>query len=210
MTRHSRLKRASVMVADDHPVFRGALVDALKRRPDLDLVGEAENGQRALEQLRELRPDVILVDARMPAVDGLEVLRSVVREDLPTKVLMLSGETEGADVSEALASGAAGYLAKTASALEIGDAVVAAARGEAVSGHAPAAGGGAGRPGALTVREIEVLALAAEGHSGPEIGRALYVSPATVKTHLRNIYDKLGVTDRAAAVAEGMRRGLLR
>ena len=198
------------MVADDHPLFRGALVDALKRRPDLDLVGEAENGERALEQLRSLKPDVILVDARMPAVDGLEVLRSVMREELPTKVLMLSGESAEPVVSEALASGAAGYLVKTASAIEIGDAVLAAARGQAVNGYAPAAGSEARGPGSLTARELEVLALAAEGRSGPQIGRELFVSPATVKTHLRNIYDKLGVTDRAAAVAEGMRRGLLR
>jgi two-component system, NarL family, nitrate/nitrite response regulator NarL len=208
MSRHSRLRRPSVMVADDHPLFRGALVDALKRRPDLDLVGEAENGERALEQVRALRPDVILVDARMPAVDGLEVLRSVVREELPTKVLMLSGETAGTMVSEALASGAAGYLAKTASAIEIGDAVLAAARGHAVHGHAPSVDEEDG-PSPLTPRELEVLALAAEGRSGPQIGRELFVSPATVKTHLRNIYDKLGVKDRAAAVAEGMRRGLL-
>ncbi|MGZ4200834.1 MAG: response regulator transcription factor [Thermoleophilaceae bacterium] len=197
------------MVADDHPLFRGALVDALKRRPDLDLVGEAENGERALEQVRELRPDVILVDARMPAVDGLEVLRSVVREELPTKVLMLSGESAGPIVSEALASGAAGYLVKTASANEIGDAVLAAARGHAVHGHAPGLDDRRGS-NPLTPRELEVLALAAEGRSGPQIGRELFVSPATIKTHLRNIYDKLGVKDRAAAVAEGMRRGLLR
>jgi two-component system nitrate/nitrite response regulator NarL len=201
----SRLRRTSVLVAEDHPLFRSALVDALKRRPDIELVGEAADGQQALDLARGLRPDVVLMDARMPTLDGVEVLRSVMREKLPTRVLMLSAEASGAVVSEAMAMGAAGYLPKTADAEEIGNAVSAVGRGQSVSGDAPPAPDAP----ALTARESEVLALAAAGQSGPQIGRELQVSPATVKTHLKNIYGKLGVTDRAAAVAEGIRRGLV-
>jgi two-component system nitrate/nitrite response regulator NarL len=201
----SRLRRTSVLVAEDHPLFRSALVDALKRRPDIELVGEAADGQQALDLARGLRPDVVLMDARLPTLDGVEVLRSVMREKLPTRVLMLSAEASGAVVSEAMAMGAAGYLPKTADAEEIGNAVSAVGRGQSLSGDAPAAPDAP----ALTARESEVLALAAAGQSGPQIGRELQVSPATVKTHLKNIYGKLGVTDRAAAVAEGIRRGLV-
>jgi two-component system nitrate/nitrite response regulator NarL len=209
VSRNARLSRTSVLVAEDHPVFRGALVDALKRRPDLELVGEAEDGEQALELARVLAPEVLLVDARMPTLDGVEVLRSVIREKLPSRVLMLSAEASEPLVSEALEMGAAGYLAKTADAETIGEAVSAVARGQIVMGEAanaePEPQGGP----PLTARELEILSLTAEGRSGPEIGRELYVSPATVKTHLKNIYEKLGVTDRAAAVAEGIRRGLL-
>ncbi|HXD57884.1 MAG TPA: response regulator transcription factor [Thermoleophilaceae bacterium] len=201
----SRLRRTSVLVAEDHPLFRSALVDALKRRPDLELIGEAEDGRQALELTRGLRPDVVLMDARLPALDGVEVLRSVVSEQLPTRVLMLSAEASGPIVSEAMEIGAAGYLVKTADADAIGDAVSAVARGQTLAGEAQAA---PERP-ALTARETEILALAAEGRSGPQIGQELNVAAATVKTHLGNIYAKLGVTDRAAAVAEGIRRGLV-
>jgi two-component system, NarL family, nitrate/nitrite response regulator NarL len=208
MNRTSRLKRTSVLVAEDHPLFRGALVEALRRRPDLELVGEAEDGEQALELARGLKPDVVLVDARMPTLDGVEVLRSVIREKLPTRVLMLSAEASGSLVSEALEIGAAGYLPKTADAEAIGEAVSAVARGQIVLGE-PANGDREHDGPPLTAREREILSLTAQGRSGPQIGRELYVSPATVKTHLKNIYEKLGVTDRAAAVAEGIRRGLL-
>jgi two-component system nitrate/nitrite response regulator NarL len=209
VTRSGRLKRTSVVVAEDHPLFRGALVEALKRRPDLELVGEAEDGQQALELARGLKPDVALVDARMPTLDGVEVLRSVIREKLPTRVLMLSAEASSPLVTEALELGAAGYLAKTADAETIGEAVRAVARGQIVLGEAED-GASERRTGpSLTARELEILSLCAEGRSGPQIGSDLFVSPATVKTHLKNIYEKLGVTDRAAAVAEGIRRGLL-
>jgi two-component system nitrate/nitrite response regulator NarL len=145
----------------------------------------------------------------MPTLDGVEVLRSVVREKLPSRVLMLSAEASGSHVSEAIAMGASGYLAKTADADAIGDAVTAVARGQIVLGEA-VSDQDEQQPGPpLTARELEILALAADGRTGPQIGRELYVSPATVKTHLKNIYEKLGVTDRAAAVAEGIRRGLL-
>jgi two-component system, NarL family, nitrate/nitrite response regulator NarL len=208
MTRGGRTRRTSVLVADDHPLFRSALVDVLKRRPDLELVGEAEDGQQALELARGLKPDVVLMDARMPMLDGVEVLRSVVREKLPSRVLLLSAESSRAFVSEAMAMGAAGFLVKTADAEAIGDAVSAVGRGQKVIGD------GASMPeeqngSPLTPREVEILALAAEGRSGPQIGRELQVSPSTVKTHLKNIYEKLGVKDRAAAVAEGIRRRVL-
>jgi two-component system, NarL family, nitrate/nitrite response regulator NarL len=209
MNRAGRLRRTSVLVAEDHPLFRSAIVEVLKRRPDLELVGEAEDGEQALELARGLRPDVVLMDAQMPRLDGLEVLRSLVHERLPTRVLMLSAEASAAVVSRAMAMGAAGYLAKTADANVIGDAVSAVGRGETLTDD-PAPAREESRNGSqLTAREREILVLAAEGRSGPQIGDELVVSPATVKTHLKNIYRKLGVTDRAAAVAEGIRRGLV-
>jgi two-component system nitrate/nitrite response regulator NarL len=209
MSRTGRLRRTSVLVAEDHPLFRSALVDVLKRRPDLELVGDAEDGEQALEMARGLRPDVLLMDARMPGLDGFEVLRSVVSEKLPTRVLVLSGEGSTAVVSKAMAMGAAGYLVKTAGADVIGEAVSAVGRGETLTAEPAVVPEESGNGSPLTARERQILVLAAEGRSGPQIGDRLEVSPATVKTHLKNIYGKLGVTDRAAAVAEGIRRGLL-
>jgi two-component system nitrate/nitrite response regulator NarL len=209
VSRTGRLRRTSVLVADDHPLFRGALVEVLKRRPDLELVGEAEDGVQALELARGLRPDVVLMDARMPGLDGLEVLRLLVSEEAPTRVLMLSAEASAAVVSKAMAMGAAGYLVKTADADLIGDAVSAVGRGETLPADAAPEREAPRDRSPLTAREQEILGLAAEGQSGPQIGDRLQVSPATVKTHLKNIYGKLGVKDRAAAVAEGIRRGLL-
>jgi two-component system nitrate/nitrite response regulator NarL len=208
--------RASVVVADDHPVYRGAIIAIVESHPDLELAGEADDGRKALELIEGVRPDVAVIDLRMPSLDGMSVLKAVMRDGLPTRVVLLSAEVKGSVAHEAVAEGAAGYLSKQAEAPAIGAAIAAVARGETVIAPEVHAGlaeeiraRSAESPGLLSDRELEVLRLTAEGRSAPEIGKQLYLSGATVKTHLKRIYEKLGVNDRASAVAEGMRRGML-
>ena len=209
--------RVSVVVADDHPLFRDGIVRAVRERPDLELLGEADDGPSALERVRELAPAVAVLDMSLPGLDGLEVLNAIRRDKLPTRVLILSASTEGAVVHQAIAAGAAGYLSKSASREAVCDAVAALARGETVLD--PAAQSGLlhqvraygvedDRP-VLTAREHEVLTLMASGLSAAEIGAQLFVAPSTVKTHMGHIYEKLEVSDRAACVAQAMRHGLL-
>jgi len=209
--------RVSVLVADDHPLFRDGIVRAVRGRPDLELIGEADDGPMALERVRELAPAVAVLDVLLPGLDGLEVLNAIRRERLPTRVLMLSASTEGAIVHQAIAAGAAGYLSKSASREAVCDAVRAVARGETVLDpslqaglldQVRAHGVDATRP-VLTEREHEVLSLMASGLTAAQIGAQLFVAPSTVKTHMGHIYEKLEVSDRAACVAQAMRYGLL-
>ncbi|QEC48789.1 response regulator transcription factor [Baekduia soli] len=210
-------KRATVVVADDHPLYREALAQAVSGRPDLELVATASDGREALEQIRRLSPDVAVLDMRMPGLRGLDVVEALARDDSPTRVLVLSAAQESAVVYAAVAAGASGYWSKDAERDAICDAIAAIARGEKVldprlqSGvfteiHAREID--VDRP-VLTAREHEILVLIAQGMSAPAISAQLYLSTATVKTHLAHLYEKLGVGDRAAAVAEAMRRGLL-
>jgi two-component system nitrate/nitrite response regulator NarL len=198
--------RVKVYVADDHPVFRDGVVLALKRRPDFEVVGEAEDGRTALDEIRVLGPDVALLDVKMPGLDGHAVLRAIQRDDLPTRVVLLSATVLPPEAREALAAGALAYLSKEVNRDAICDAVAAAARGDRL--QVDVAEPIWERP-LLSPRELEVLRLTAGGKCAPSIGRELHLSPETVKTHLKNVYEKLGVSDRAAAVAEGMRRGLV-
>jgi two-component system, NarL family, nitrate/nitrite response regulator NarL len=209
-------RRIRVFLADDHPVFLEGLARAVRERPCLELVGSATDGQEALAGLRRLGPDVAVLDVRMGAVGGREILAAVTRESLPTRVLFLSAYLEDDLVYGALAAGAAGYLSKEMDRDAILDAVVAGARGEVVLSREVQTGVAreirrreALRRPRLTARELEILALAAQGSSTPQIAGSLHLSAATVKTHLQNVYDKLGVTDRTSAVAVALRRGLL-
>jgi two-component system nitrate/nitrite response regulator NarL len=205
-----------VLVADDHPLFREAIVRTVRERPDFELVGEAADGRAALTAIRELRPDVAVIDLKMPELDGLQVVAAVKRDALPTRIVVLSAFLDGAIVFQAVAAGAAAYISKEADRSEIGDAVAAVARGETVLSPEAQAGiaaevrqrGTQERP-LLTPREREILGHVAAGRGAPEIARLIHLSPATVKGHLQSLYEKLGVSDRAAAVAEAMRRGLL-
>ena len=212
----ARSPRVRVVVADDHPLFREAIVRAVKERPDFELVREAADGREALEAIRELGPDVAVLDIKMPELDGLKVLNAVRRDDLATRVILLSAFLDGSTAFEAVAGGAAAFLSKDADRTRITDTIAAVSRGETVIGPEVQAGlaeeirvrGAKDRPG-LSAREREILGHIAEGRSAPEIAKLLFLSPATVKTHLGALYEKLGVSDRAAAVAEAMRRGLL-
>lgn len=206
----------TVFVADDHPVFREGLVRALRSRPDLEVVGEAGDGRDALEEIRRLNPAVALLDVKMPALDGMQVAHAVKRDGLETRVVLLSAHAPSDLLYRAIALGAAAYVSKEASRDEICDTVAAVARGETrltpdvqaelvrqIQMRAVDE-----RP-VLSPREREVLVLIAEGLSAPDVAGQLHLSPATVKTHLQSLYEKLEVSDRAAAVARAMRLGLL-
>ena len=205
-----------VLVADDHPVFREGMVRALSANPDTEVVGDVGDGRAALAAIAEHRPDVALLDYKLPELNGIDIVRAVVRDGLPTRVLMLSAHDESSVVYDALQAGASGYLLKEATREQIVDAVFAVARGESVL--PPEGAGGlvgeirlrspADTP-ALTEREREILRLIANGKSFSEIGKELFIGVTTVKTHTQHVYEKLGVSDRAAAVAEAMRRRLI-
>lgn len=205
-----------MIVADDHPLFREAVTRMVGERPDLELVGEAPDGRTALALIRERIPDVAVVDLRMPELDGLAVCSAVHRDGLATRVVLLSAYLEGSVAFEAIAAGAAAFLSKDASRRRLAEVIAAVGRGETVLGEEIQANlaaeirvrGHKDRP-VLSAREREVLERIAEGASAPAIARELHLSPATIKSHLGALYEKLGVSDRAAAVAEAMRRGLL-
>jgi two-component system, NarL family, nitrate/nitrite response regulator NarL len=212
----SRTRRITVLVADDHPLYREAVVRAVRARPQFSLVAEAANGRDALAAIREHRPDVAVLDVEMPDLRGVDVVRAVSRDALGTSIVLLSAHQESDTVYEALAGGVKAYLSKASPSERICDAIAAVARGEVVlpeevqSGLAEAIRVRArGERPALSPREHQVLVLIAEGLSAPAVGRELHLSPATIKTHLKTLYEKLGVSDRAAAVAEAMRRGLI-
>jgi two-component system nitrate/nitrite response regulator NarL len=212
----SEKSRVSVYVADDHPIYREGLCGAIKRRPELELVGEAPDGRTALEEIRKLRPDVAVIDLMMPGLSGFEVLNAIQRDELGTRVVVLSASEESEAVFRAIAEGAVAYVPKEADREQVCDAIGAASRGQVVLSPAVQEGlaseirlRGRGERVPLTPREQDVLRLTAEGLSAPEIGFTLHISAATVKTHMQSVYGKLGVSDRAAAVAEAMRQGLL-
>lgn len=210
-------QRTTVVIADDHPLYRDALAQAITGRPDLELLAAEADGRSALEQIRALTPDVAVLDMRMPGLRGLDVANALARDGSPTRVLMLSAAQESAVVYAAVAAGAAGYWSKDAERDAICDAIAAVARGEKVLDPSLQSGVfteiharevNVDRP-VLTAREREILGLIADGMTAPAIGEQLFLSTATIKTHLAHLYEKLGVSDRAAAVAEAMRRGLL-
>ena len=209
-------ERIRVVVADDHPLYRTGLVDTVKRRPDLELVGQAEDGESALDEIRSQAPDVCVLDVKMPGLGGVDVLKALEREGMPVRVVFVSAYYDSDVVYGALGSGASGYLSKDSTGDEICDALVAAAQGRTTLGadiQAAVAREIRRRSGdqerLLTPREDEVLRMTAEGLSAPDIARKLHLGATTVKTHLQRVYEKLGVSDRAAAVAEAMRRGIL-
>jgi two-component system nitrate/nitrite response regulator NarL len=209
-------EKVAVVVGDDHPMFRDGVVRALNGSGLIDVVAEAEDGVAALEAIREHRPQVALLDYRMPGLDGAQVAAAVVRDELPTRVLLISAHDEAAIVYNALQAGAAGFLPKESSRAELVHGVLECAKGRDVVAPSLASGlageirkqGKSDAP-TLSPREREVLTLIAAGGSIPAMAKELYLAPSTVKTHVQRLYEKLGVGDRAAAVAEAMRRGLL-
>ena len=209
-------RKVRVVVGDDHPLFRDGLVRALSGSGEVDVVAEAEDGASALAAIKEHTPDVALLDYRMPGMDGAEVAAAVRRDELSTRVLLVSAHDDAEIVYHALQQGAAGYLPKDSSRSEIVNAVLNCAKGRDVlaprlaSGLAVEIRRRAEPSGpSLSSREREVLGMIASGRSIPAIAEALFLAPSTVKTHVQRLYEKLGVGDRAAAGAEAMRRGLL-
>ena len=209
-------KRVRVVVADDHPLYREGVVRALSASGQVEVVAEAGDGRTALGVIQEHLPDVALLDYKLPDLDGVAITNAVVREQLPTRVLLVSAFTDSGVVYKALETGAAGFVSKEARREQIVDAVLACSRGENVVPPDVAAGlvseirlrKHTDTP-ALTPREQEILHLIAAGKSLPEIAKELFLGLTTVKTHVQHLYEKLGVSDRAAAVASAMRRGLI-
>ena len=208
--------RVRVVVADDHPFFRDGVTRALQQAGGVEVVAEAGTGREAIDAIREHEPEVALVDYQMPDLDGVAVVHAVARDGLSTRVVLLSAHTDGPLVYAALQEGAAGYLPKDAPRSEIVEGVLRVSRGETVV-PPELAGGLAGEirmradsdAPALSERETQVLQAFARGLSVPQVAAELVIGVSTVKTHTQRLYEKLGVSDRAAAVAEGMRRGLV-
>jgi two-component system nitrate/nitrite response regulator NarL len=208
--------KVSVVVGDDHPMFREGVVRALVMSGEIDVVGEADDGTTAFDLIKAHSPDVALLDYRMPGMDGAQVAAAVRRDELSTRVLLLSAHDESAIVYHALSEGVSGFMPKESSRSEIVAAVINCAKGHDVLSPGLVEGlAGEIRRRAeptgptLSARESEVLRMIADGLTIPAIASQLYLAPSTVKTHAQRLYEKLGVGDRAAAVAEAMRRGLL-
>jgi DNA-binding NarL/FixJ family response regulator len=205
-----------LLIVDDHPVVRDGLSGMFSGDPDFEVLGQAADGAQAVALAERLEPDVILMDLRMPELDGVGAIAQLAERGIAARVLVLTTYDTDSDVLPAIEAGATGYLLKDAPRTELFRAVRAAARGEAVLspsvasrvlGQMRGSAGPAEEP--LSKREVEVLELVARGATNREAAAKLFISEATVKTHLLHIYAKLGVNDRAAAVAEAFERGVL-
>ncbi|WIE69651.1 response regulator transcription factor [Curtobacterium sp. MCLR17_054] len=206
-----------VVVADDHPIVRSGIVALLQDADDIEVVGQASDGRAAVTVALAERPDVVLMDLRMPVLDGDTATAEILAADPGVRVLILTTYESDDQILAAIEAGATGYLLKAAPESEILAGVRATARGETAlapsaaaalvrraTGSLPAAAGPS-----LTPRELDVLRLVAQGNSNPAIGRALFLSEATVKTHLGHVFEKLSVNDRTRAVTRAMELQLL-
>ena len=202
-----------ILITDDHPVVREGLAGMLAGQPDFEVVGMAGDGETAVRLYESLAPDVALMDLQMPGLDGVGAIEKIKAGQPDAHILVLTTYDSDADILRAIEAGATGYLLKDTPREELFRAIRAAAKGDSVL--APAV---ASRlmtrmraPGQenLSAREIEVLQLVARGSSNKEIGKALHISTATVKTHLIHIYNKLGVDDRTAAVTTALEKGII-
>jgi DNA-binding NarL/FixJ family response regulator len=206
-----------IVVADDHPIVRAGIVGLLEQALGIEVVGEAADGSEAVELAASERPDLVLMDLRMPGVDGASATASIVAAGEGTRVLVLTTYETDDHILAAIEAGASGYLLKAAPQAEILAGIRAVAAGETVLAPSIAAklvsrvraDAASAAPPALSPRELQVLTLVADGCSNPEIARELYIGEATVKTHLLHAFEKLGVNDRTRAVTRAMELGLL-
>ena len=200
-----------VVVVDDHPVVRAGLRGMLAAHPDIEVAGEASSAAGAVTAVLEHRPDVVLMDLRMPGTDGVQATRLVLARQPQCRVVVLTTYDNDADILHAVEAGASGYLLKDASPEELAQAIRAAAAGGSVLAPSVAAKlvSRLRSPPVLSPREIEVLRLVSTGQTNAEIGRALFISEATVKTHLLRAFSKLSVSDRTAAVTAALALGIL-
>ena len=203
-----------VLIVDDHPVVRDGLAAVLGTQPDLEIAGLAGTGQEAIHQVAALRPDVVLMDLKMPKMDGVSTTAEIKTTHPDVHILVLTTYDTDADIAAAVDAGADGYLLKQASRDELCAAIRTVARGGSALSPAVAAkvlnrmrGESSG---GLSSREIDVLTAVARGHGNKQVARQLHLSEATVKTHLLHIYAKLGVADRTAAVTTALERGIIR
>lgn len=202
-----------ILITDDHPVVRAGLEGMLSRQPDMEVVGEAGDGAEGTRMAEKLRPDVVLMDLRMPALDGVAATQEIKARCPEINILVLTTYDSDADILRAVEAGATGYLLKDAPREELYEAVRAASQGKVL--FAPAVAEKLmrrirePRRDTLSQREIEVLGLVRRGLSNKEIARSLHISEATIKTHLIHTFRKLDVEDRTAAVSIALERGIL-
>lgn len=202
-----------ILIADDHPVVRTGLEGMLAGQRDFQVVGEATNGKQAVELAEQLVPDVVLMDLRMPELDGVAATAEIRRRQPTVQVLVLTTFDTDADILPAIEAGASGYLLKDMPREDLFRAIHATAQGESFLAPAVAARliGRMRAPveEALSARELEVLTMVSQGATNKEIGRRLHISEATVKSHLIHIFEKLGVNDRTQAVTVALQRGIV-
>lgn len=207
------MKTIRILIADDHPVVREGLAGMLAGQSDFEVVAMAEDGNSAIGLHRELSPDVTLMDLQMPGTDGVGAIEAIRAEHPASHILVLTTYDSDADILRAIEAGATGYLLKDTPREELFRAIRATATGKSILAptvtarlmtrmRAPAEEN-------LSAREIEVLKLVARGKNNKEVGKALHISTATVKTHLIHIYNKLGVDDRTAAVTTAIEKGMI-
>ena len=208
-----------VMITDDHPVVREGLSAMLRKEQDIQVVGEAENGAEAVDKARELRPDIILMDLRMPEVDGVEAMRQIGAVNPDTKFIVLTTYDNDEYIFKGIEAGARAYLLKDAPREDLFKAIRAVHKGEsliqpAIAGKVLDRFAELSRQAqgveALSEREVEVLKLVAKGAANKEIAAELAITESTVKTHIQTIFQKLGVSDRTEAVTEAIKKGIIR
>ena len=200
-----------ILLADDHPLTRSGIGEFVRREPSFELVADAEDGIRAWELLKELKPDVALLDIRMPGLDGVTVAQKVKNEGLPTAVLMLTSYDAQQYVIASLRAGARGFVLKTVSPKELTSAINTVAKGGLYLDPEVASVMGEQDfiPEQLSTREREVLLLAAKGLSSKEVAKKLFISERTVQTHLASIYDKLGSRNKTEALLLALKYGVV-
>jgi DNA-binding NarL/FixJ family response regulator len=207
-------QRIRILVCDDHPIVRSGLRGMIQSQPDLEVVAEAGEGAQAVALASHLRPDIVLMDLRMPGMDGVAATANIKARHPGIQVLILTTYDTDADILRALEKGATGFLLKDEREDRLFDAIR-----EAAGGRSSLTPGVASRlverlrgdpDSHVSEREIEILMLVAQGRSNREIARELHISDSTVKAHMLHIFDKLGVTDRTAAVTTALRQGIIR
>lgn len=203
-----------ILISDDHPVVRAGLSGMINGEPGFEVVGEAGNGKEAIAMTGELNPDVVLMDLRMPEMDGVTAIGHIKTDYPEVNILVLTTYESDADILRAIETGATGYLLKDTPREELFGAIRMVAEGKSpldpgVATRLMQRMRGSDEEG-LSTREIEVLELVARGTSNKEIAKQLWVSETTVKSHMLHIFDKLGVTDRTAAVTVALKRGIIR
>ena len=208
------MDKIKILITDDHSIVRAGIHGMLETQPDFEVVAEAKNGKEALEYVEKFKPSVVLMDLRMPEMDGVDAIRKIKKQHPHIHILVLTTYDTDADIVRAVDAGATGYLLKDVPREELFRAVRATARGEAILASSVAerlmgkVRSGGERP--LTAREIEVLMLVARGATNQQTAEALHISSATVKSHMLQICRKLGVSDRTAAATTAIERGIIR
>jgi DNA-binding NarL/FixJ family response regulator len=212
------MEKIRILIADDHPVIREGLSAMLSRQPDFMILGEAENGKDAVKKARQLRPDIVLMDLRMPEMDGVEAMKRIRQDNPKTKFIILTTYKDGDYIFKGIEAGARAYLLKDAKREDVYNAIRIVHEGGSILQPEITAkvldrfseiSQQIQEPEVLSARELEILRLIAKGTSNKEIASNLGLYESTVKTHVHNIFHRLGVNDRAEAVAQAIKRGLI-